>query len=74
LTVVAPERRPIELVPLIAAPAAMVNIYVGQNGFFTAALMIAGLLSLERRPVLAGILFGLRTIKPQLESSLWSFW
>jgi alpha-1,2-mannosyltransferase len=66
VAVAAPARRPIELVLLLVAPAVIVNIYGGQNGHFTAVLMIAGLLSLDRRPVLAGVLFGLLTIKPQL--------
>jgi hypothetical protein len=33
---------------------------------FTAALLIGGLINLDRRPVLAGVLFGILTIKPQL--------
>ena len=41
-------------------------MFFGQNGFYTAALLIGGLLSLDRRPILAGVLFGLLTIKPQM--------
>lgn len=48
------------------APAVAVNVFVGQNGFFMAALLIGGLVSLDRRPVLAGVLFGILTVKPQL--------
>jgi alpha-1,2-mannosyltransferase len=48
------------------APAAAVNLQAGQNGFVTAALLIGGLSALSRRPILAGILFGILTIKPQL--------
>jgi alpha-1,2-mannosyltransferase len=48
------------------APAVAVNVLIGQNGFFTAALLIGGLISLDRRPYLAGILFGVLTTKPQL--------
>lgn len=48
------------------APAVGLNIFFGQNAFFTAALLIGGLANLDRRPVLAGILFGILTIKPQL--------
>ena len=48
------------------APAVAVNALIGQNGFFTAALLIGGLINLDRRPVLAGVLFGILTIKPQL--------
>ena len=60
------ERRLDRLALLALAPAVTVNIVVGQNGFLTAALLIAGLLNLDRRPVLSGIFFGLLTIKPQL--------
>lgn len=48
------------------APAVAINVFIGQNGFFTAALLIAGLANLDRRPVLSGVLFGILTIKPQL--------
>jgi alpha-1,2-mannosyltransferase len=51
---------------LAVAPGVAVCIFFGQNGFYTAALLIGGLLCLDRRPVLAGILFGILTIKPQL--------
>jgi hypothetical protein len=51
---------------LAVAPAVTVNVYLGQNGFLTAALLIGGLANLDRRPILAGILFGILTIKPQL--------
>src|ERR1700730_1140655 len=51
---------------LAVAPGVAVCIFFGQNGFYTAALLIGGLLSLDRRPVLAGLLFGILTIKPQL--------
>ena len=51
---------------LALSPAVVVNICTGQNGFYTAALLIAGLTMLDRRPVLAGVLFGILTIKPQL--------
>ena len=51
---------------LAAAPAVTSNLLSGQNGFFTAALMIGGLSKLDKNPVLAGIFFGLLTLKPQL--------
>ena len=53
------------LLPALA-PAVIVNIWCGQNGFFIAALLVGGLLQLDRRPVLAGVLFGALSIKPQL--------
>ena len=51
---------------LAAAPAVLVNVFYGQNGFLTAALLIGGLAQLDRRPALSGILFGILSIKPQL--------
>jgi alpha-1,2-mannosyltransferase len=54
------------LVFVAVAPAIAVNLFFGQNGSLMAALLIGGLISLDRRPVLAGILFGILTIKPQL--------
>lgn len=54
------------LVFLAVAPSIAVCVFFGQNGFYTAALLIGGVLCLDRRPVLAGILFGLLTIKPQM--------
>ncbi len=50
----------------LAAPAVLVNAIGGQNGCWTAALLGGGLSLLERRPLLAGALFGLQIYKPQL--------
>src|SRR6201996_5901075 len=50
----------------LAAPARVVNAVGGQNGALTAALLGGGLLLVDRRPVVAGILFGLMVYKPQL--------
>ena len=60
-----PWRRPIMLLGLIA-PATVLTITAGQNGLLTGALLIGGCRLLERRPVLAGVLFGLLSCKPQL--------
>jgi len=54
------------LVFLAVAPGVAVCVFFGQNGFYTSALLIGGLMCLDRRPVLAGVLFGILTIKPQL--------
>jgi uncharacterized membrane protein YiaA len=54
------------LVVLALAPACLVNAIGGQNGFLSAALLIGGTLLLDRRPVVAGVLFGLLTYKPHL--------
>jgi arabinofuranan 3-O-arabinosyltransferase len=48
-----------------AFPAAMWNMLVGQNGFLTAALIGFTLLALDTRPIVAGVLLGLLTYKPQ---------
>ncbi len=49
----------------LAYPAVFVNLAHGHNGFLTAALMGAALVVLDRRPIVAGILFGLLAYKPQ---------
>jgi hypothetical protein len=51
---------------LAVAPGIAICVFFGQNGFYTSALLIGGMLNRERNPVLAGILFGILTIKPQL--------
>jgi hypothetical protein len=66
LVTCAGEKRPSRILMFALAPAVLVNIFAGQNGFFTAALMIGALKLMDRRPVAAGILFALLTIKPQL--------
>lgn len=48
------------------SPAVLVNTVFGQNGALTGALLIGGLLAVQKRPILAGVLFGLLTIKPHL--------
>jgi hypothetical protein len=58
-------RDPIWLLIAIASPAVFVNLGHGHNGFLTAALIGTALLVLDRRPVVAGILFGLLSYKPQ---------
>ena len=51
---------------LLASPAAAVNLVLGQNGAFTAALLISGLALMARRPAASGALFGVLTFKPHL--------
>ncbi|GAB2176077.1 glycosyltransferase family 87 protein [Dongia sp. agr-C8] len=51
---------------LLLAPAALDNIAAGQNGFLAGALLCGGLLLLRTRPLLAGVLIGLLSFKPQL--------
>ena len=49
----------------LAFPAVLINVGHGHNGFLTAALLGGGLVILDRRPLAAGILFGLMAYKPQ---------
>lgn len=51
---------------LLLLPPVLTNAYVAQNGFLLSALLLAGLALRDRRPVVAGLCFGLLTIKPQL--------
>lgn len=53
--------------PLLVAafPPVFVTLTHGQTSFLVAALLGGGLLLVERRPWLAGVLIGLATIKPQ---------
>ena len=50
----------------LATPAVFINAVGGQNGAWTAALLGGGLSLVERRPNVAGVLFGLLICKPQL--------
>ncbi len=56
---------PDALLAAAAFPAVFVNFGHGQNGMLTAALFGGGLLLLDRRPWIAGLLFGLMAYKPQ---------
>jgi alpha-1,2-mannosyltransferase len=58
------EMSPAGLLGLIAFPAVFWSIGLGQNAFLTAALFGGGLLLIDRRPVLAGLLFGALCYKP----------
>jgi alpha-1,2-mannosyltransferase len=49
----------------LAFPAVFINLGHGHNGFLTAAIFAAALLQLDKRPVVAGVLFGLLAYKPQ---------
>jgi hypothetical protein len=58
--------RGIAVVAMLASPASLVNGMTGETGYFTSALLLAGFAALPKRKVLAGIAFGLLTLKPQL--------
>jgi len=47
-------------------PPLLINAITGQAGFLLAALFIAGMAMLPKRPLLGGILLGLMVVKPQL--------
>lgn len=59
-------KSPAERALILLSPATAVNLVMGQNGAFTAALLIGGLGLTMRRPIVAGMLFGLLVFKPQL--------
>jgi alpha-1,2-mannosyltransferase len=69
--ILSPAPRPAEsgdylwLLLALAFPAVLINVGHGQNGFLTAALLGAGLILLDRRPLVAGVLIGLLAYKPQ---------
>ncbi len=53
------------LLPALAFPAVLVNLGHGQNGFLSAALIGGALMLLDRKPIAAGLMFGLMAYKPQ---------
>ena len=53
------------LLLVLAFTAVFVNLVHGQNGFFTTTLMAGALALIDRRPIVAGVLFGLMAYKPQ---------
>ena len=59
-------KRPSILIALALAPAVLICLDDGQNGLITGAVLVAALRLIDRRPVLAGVLIGLLTVKPQL--------
>jgi alpha-1,2-mannosyltransferase len=58
--------QPLTLWAGLAFPGVILTIEHGQNAFFTTGLLGWALLLLPRRPVAAGIFFGLLSFKPQL--------
>ncbi len=58
-------RRPHALPLILASPFTPRNVFLGQNGLLTASLLGAALLLLERRPILAGVVLGCLSYKPQ---------
>jgi len=61
-----PRHRWLVLIALLASPASLLNGVTGETAYFTSALLFSGFAALPKRPALAGIFFGLLTLKPQL--------
>ncbi len=51
---------------LVIAPVLISNLVFGQIALFMCALFVGALRAMPSRPVVAGVLFGLMTVKPQL--------
>lgn len=58
--------RALPMVLVASGPFIVCNIWAAQNGFLTAALALGALALRARRPIIAGIMLGLLTVKPQL--------
>lgn len=58
------ERGSAWIIPVLASPAAFWTLGLGQNAFLTAALFGGATVLIERRPVVAGCLFGALCYKP----------
>jgi len=54
------------LIALLLSPAVVMCLMSGQSSLVTAAMLVTIFAWLDRRPVAAGILIGLLTLKPQL--------
>jgi hypothetical protein len=54
------------LAVVVVSPAALLCLISGQSSFLTTAALLAIFASLDRRPITAGVLIGLLTVKPQL--------
>ena len=59
-------RRVIPAAYAFAQPPALINGWIGQNGFVTSAIFVTGVSLLQARPFAAGAVLGLLVIKPQL--------
>jgi alpha-1,2-mannosyltransferase len=60
------ERSARYLILVAAAPVVAANLYSGQTGFFTAAVLILFFRFLDERPILSGAILGLMLCKPHL--------
>lgn len=53
-------------------PATAQCLITGQNGVLTALIVAAGLLQLERRPILAGLILGTLSYKPHIAAAVFA--
>jgi hypothetical protein len=51
---------------VLVSPAALLCVLSGQSSWLTTAALLAIFAQLDRRPLIAGVLIGLLTVKPQL--------
>lgn len=58
-------RSPMLLLWCILAPATIAAVWAGQLGFLAGALIVAGIRLAGTRPILAGVLIGILSYKPQ---------
>ena len=56
---------PLARAAVLLSPAVTTNALTGQNGALITAVLCAGLLLIDRRPLLSGLLLGAISIKPQ---------
>jgi hypothetical protein len=54
------------LAVILVSPAALLCVISGQSSLLTTAALLVIFASLDKRPVIAGVLIGLLTVKPQL--------
>jgi len=57
--------RPETILLTLAAPVSLICLMSGHNGFLTALLLGGGLALMDKRPLLAGVMFGCLIYKPQ---------
>jgi hypothetical protein len=62
----APDWDRMKMFALVLAPTTFLNLNYGQNGLISTALIVGGFTLLRKRPVMAGICFGLLSYKPTL--------
>ena len=60
-----PRAAPMIALGALACPAASINAVSGQCAFFVAAVLVLGIRLLRDRPLLAGLVLGLLSVKPQ---------